>query len=91
MRLIFVKMLPKVVREIILDYKYSLETHERHARLMRELNHKYYHILFRTFCRHLLPHPQTTYLLSETRRARWLYINDATTISVESSFAAGDE
>ena len=84
-------MLPRVVREIILDYKYSLETHDRHTKLMCELKHKYYHIVFRTFCRHLLPHPQTTYLLSETRRARWLYINDVTTISVDRTGGPGDE
>ena len=47
-------MLPEALRELIIDYKYSLETHERHNQLMLELLRFHFVRLFRNICIRLL-------------------------------------
>ena len=43
-------MLPNSLKQIILDYKYSLETHENHTRLMFELKDYSYRRVLNSIC-----------------------------------------
>ena len=43
-------MLPYSLKQIILDYKYSLETHENHTRLMLQLKEFSYYRILESIC-----------------------------------------
>ena len=53
-------MLPRAIVNLILDYKYSLEMHKHHIKLMSQLLQFHWSRLFRDFVYHLIEYNLTS-------------------------------
>ena len=47
-------MLPSSIEQLILEYKYDLERHELHKRMLAEFRDTWFSLIFRRFCRRVI-------------------------------------
>ena len=47
-------MIPSSIEQLILEYKYSMERHELHKRMLTDFRDTWFSLIFRRFCRRVI-------------------------------------
>ena len=47
-------MIPSSIEQLILEYKYSMERHELHKRMLADFRDTWFSLIFRRFCRRVI-------------------------------------